>query len=141
MPRFIYKTPSTKIRQKSLNHVNHLLLQLFALQLQMLHRLEEQLVAIPLARALNRKDEVVSPPAELDLALKLGMSQRLSADGVLHRVLYHGLDLAQVALIATAGLADIFPRHLVEANDALGEALLELFGVGAEDGAGDVDER
>lgn len=107
----------------------------------MLDRLEEQLIAIPLACALNRKDEVVSPPAELDLAIKLGMSQRLSADGVLHRILDHGLELAQVALVAAAGLADVFPRDRLEADDALGEALLEFLGVGAEDGAGDVDER
>lgn len=107
----------------------------------MLHRLEEQLVAVPLARALNRKDEVVSPPAEFHLALKFGMSQRLSADGVLHRILDHGLYLAQVALVAAAGLADVLPRDCFEANDALGEALLELFGVGAQDGPGDVDER
>lgn len=106
----------------------------------MLDRLEEQLVAVPLPRALDGEDEVVSPPAELDLALELWVPQGLSADGVLHRILDHGLVLAGVALVAAAGLAGLFPRDLFEADDALGEAALELFGVGADDGLGDVDE-
>lgn len=106
----------------------------------MFDRLEEQLVAVPLPCALDGEDEVVSPPAELDLALELGMPQRLSADGVLHGILDDGLELAGVALVAAAGLASLFPRDLFEADDALGEAALELFGVGANDGLGDVDE-
>src|SRR5690348_8587316 len=107
----------------------------------MLDRLEEQLVAVPLPCALDGEDEVVSPPAELHLALEFGMPQGLSVDGVLHGILDDGLELSGVALVAAAGLAGLFPRDLFEANDALGEAALELFGVGADDGLGDVDER
>lgn len=106
-----------------------------ALHLEVLDRLEEQLVAVPLAGALYRKDKVVSPAAELDLALELGVAQALAADGVLHGVLDDGAHLADVALEAVAGRGrDVLFGNLVQGDDAAGEAALKLFGVAAHDG-------
>lgn len=105
----------------------------------MLDRLHEELVAIPLPCALDRKDEVIPPPAELDLAFKLGMPETLSADGVAHRILHHGLHFPCVAFIAAALLRSFRLGHLFKTDNAFGETSLELLGVGADDRAGDGD--
>lgn len=80
------------------HHVENLLLQLLALELEVLDRLHKQFIAVPLAGALYRKDEVVPAAAELDLAVKLGVAQALAADGILHGILHDGAQLADVVL-------------------------------------------
>ena len=107
----------------------------------MLDRLEEELVAVPLARALDGEDEVVAPPAQLDLALELGVAQALPADRVALGVAHHGLELAGVALVPAALLRGLLLGDLLQVDDALGEAVGELLGVGAQDGPRDVNGR
>ncbi|RCI14823.1 hypothetical protein L249_6392 [Ophiocordyceps polyrhachis-furcata BCC 54312] len=92
---------------------------------KVLDGLEKELVTVPLARALDGKDEVIPPPAQLDLALKLRVTQTLPVDGILHRIPDDGLELAGVVVF--------------EANDALGETHCELDGVVAHDRPGDGD--
>lgn len=133
MRRFAFFYP------KSPYHVDNLLLQLLALELEVLHRLHEQLVAVPLACALNGKDEVVPPAAKLDLALKLGVPQALPADGILHRILDDSLDFARVALVAAASHTGLLLGHLVQANDTVREAAGKLFRIGAQDGPEDLN--
>ena len=94
---------------------------------------EEDGIALPLPRALHQVDEVVPPSAELDLVLELVMAQALSADGVAHGVQDHGLELALVALVPTALLLRLLLGDLLQPDDALREALLELLGVAAQD--------
>ena len=96
-------------------------------------RLEEDGIALPLSRALHQVDEMVPPSAELDLVLELVVAQALSADGVAHGVQDHGLDLALVALVPAALLLRLLLGDLLQSNNALGEALLELLGVAAQD--------
>lgn len=121
-------------------HVGHLLLEPLALGLEVLNRLQEQLVRVPLARRLDLEDEVVPLATQLDLVHELGVAQALPANGVLHRVLDHGLHLALVALEVRVRLG-VLLGDLLQADDALGEAPLELVRVGADDGPRDGDER
>ena len=107
----------------------------------MLHRLQEELVAIPLTSALDGEDEVVPPPPERYLAVELWMPQTLPADGVPHGILHHGLDFSYVALVPAALLRGLLLRHLIQADDALGEAFGELDRVVTEDGLLDRDGR
>lgn len=106
----------------------------------MLDRLEEQLVAVPLAGALYREDEVIPSAAELDLALELGVAQTLAADGVLHGVLDDSAHLADVVLEPTARRG-ILRGDLLQTDDAAREAALELFSVDADDGLHNLDGR
>lgn len=77
---------------------------------------------------------------QLDLVRELRVAQTLPADRVLHRVLDDGLHLALVALEVRARLG-VLLGDLLQADDALGEAPLELLGIGADDGPRDGDER
>lgn len=105
---------------------------------QLLHALEEQLVALDLARALDAEDEVVAHTAQLDFVLELRVSQALSADGVVHGLIDKGSVLALVA--GQCGVSgDVGGGDGVEADDAFGEAAGEFLGVGADDRGEDVD--
>lgn len=125
-------------------HVDDLLLQLLALELQVLDGLEEELVAIPLPRALDGEDKVVAPTAQFHLALELVVAQALAADGIAHGVDDDGLQVALATGVWVGGGAlfrscRLLARHLFQADDARGEALCKLFGVGAQDGLRDGD--
>lgn len=121
-------------------HEGHLLLEPLALGLEVLNRLQEQLVRVPLARRLDLEDEVIPLAAQLDLVRELRVAQALPADRVLHRVFDDGLHLALVALEVRARLG-VLLGDLLQADDAVGEAPLELLRVGADDGPRDGDER
>lgn len=82
---------------------------------------------------------MIPPSAELDLVLELVVAQALSADGVTHGVQDHGLELALVALVSAALLLSLLLGDLLQPDDALGEALLELLGVAAQDWLEDGD--
>lgn len=120
-------------------HVDDLLLELLALGLEEPDGLEEHLVAVPLAGALDGEDEVVPPAAQLDLALELGVPEALPADRVAHGVDDDGLGLAGAALVPAPRRGGLLGGHFLDADDALGEAGAELFGVGAQDGPQDAD--
>src|SRR5690242_10690015 len=64
---------------------------------QLLHALEEQLVALNLARALHAEDEVVAHTAQLDFILELRVPQALSAHGVVHGLIDKSSVFALVA--------------------------------------------
>lgn len=121
-------------------HEGHLLLEPLTFGLEVLNRLQEQLVRVPLACRLDLENEVVPLAAQLDLVRELGVAQALPADGVLHRVLDDRLHLALVALEVRIRLG-LLLGDLLQADDALREAPLELLRVGADDGPRDVDER
>ncbi|KAI6761915.1 hypothetical protein HG531_002468 [Fusarium graminearum] len=97
----------------------------------------EELIAVPLPRALDGEDKVVSSSAKLHLALELFMTESLTADSILHGVDDHRLGLALVSLITTAGLCGILGCNLLKPNNTLGETLGKLLGVGSQDGLGD----
>lgn len=118
-------------RLKQLDHVGDLRPEDLALLLERLNRLDEQLITIPLAQALDREDEVVLPPPQLNLALEHGVPQDLATDRVAHRVLHDGLQLALMALIAAFLPPRLLPRNALQPSDTLGEAVDELLGVGA----------
>ena len=61
------------LRLESLHHIRNLRSKDTTFLLQRLDGLHEQLVAVPLPRALNREDKMVFPAAELDLALEFWM--------------------------------------------------------------------
>ena len=126
-------------RKRSSSHGDHLLLELGALVLQRLDRLQEQLVAVPLARTLYREDEVVPLPPQLHFALELLVPQALPAHRVPHRIPHHSLDLALFPLVAAALPRRLLPRDLVEPDDPAGKTRGELLGVGPDDGLHDVD--
>lgn len=123
------------------NHIVNLVFELLALLLQLLHCLQEQLVAVPLPRALDGEDEVVPPSSQLHLALELFVSQTLPADCVSHRVDDDGLEFSSVTLVAAAPLPRLLLRDLLQPDDAFGEALGELLRVSADDGFRDLDRR
>lgn len=109
-----------------------------AFNLEQLHALQEQLVALPLARALDPEDEVIPYATQLDLVLELWVAQAFSADGVVHGVCDDGFGLAFLALEFRV-LLHIGRGNSVETDDAAGEAAREFLGVGADNGPGDVD--
>lgn len=121
------------------DHVLDLSLQLLDLLLERAHRLQEELVAVPLSRALDRVDKVVPLAAQLDLALKLLVPQHLSAHRVVHGVVDHGHGLPLVAGILRVLLGRLL-GDLFELDDARQEALLKLLGVVAQDGLQDLDD-
>lgn len=125
----------------SSNHVDDLLLKTDTPRLELLNRLQKQFVAVPLSCALNREDEVITHPAQLDLALEFGVAQALTTDCIPHGVLDYGLLLALVTLVSAAGNGGLLLCDLFEANDALGEALSKLVRVLAKDWPRDGDGR
>ena len=106
----------------------------------MLHRFEEELIAIPLACALNGEDKVVPSTAQLHFAIKFGVPQALSADRVPHGVFHHSLELPDVALILAA-FGSLLLGHLLKTNDSLGEAVGKLLRIRSEDRPCDLDSR
>lgn len=75
------------------------LLQDRTLELQHLDAFEKELVAVPLAGALDPEDEVVAHPAELDLVLELVVPETFAADGVAHWVVDDGADVVILVLV------------------------------------------
>lgn len=128
-------------KKESSNHVNDLLLELLALELQMLNRLEEQLVAIPLSCALYREDKVIRSATKLDLAVEFRMAQAFPANGILHGVHDNSLELASMALVAATCFGSLLLGDLLQADDALREALGKLFSISAQNRLENIDGR
>jgi hypothetical protein len=103
-------------------------LEPLGLRLQQLNRVQEQIVALELPRALYAVNEVISESSELDFVLELLVSQALSAHGVFHCVLNHSLSLAA-------------HRVVFQLNHTAREAAAELLGVVSENGLFDLNAR
>jgi hypothetical protein len=108
------------------------------LDLEQFHALQEQVIALPLPRALDAEDEVIAHTPQLDLVLELRVPQTLPTHSVFQWIINDSFRLALLAL-ELGIIRDVLGRHFIQLNHAARKAARKLLRVGASNGFYNVD--
>lgn len=131
-------------QQNSPDDIRQTPLQPRAFEFEHLDALEEEEIALKLARALHHEDEMIPHSTQLHLVLELVMPQAFARHCVLEWVQHHSLLRRLLSLpshprVFTLLLLLCAGHHVLESDDAFGKTSRELPGGVAENGLRDHD--